>query len=165
MIFLEEGIFRQICQLIQNHSNLDGNSENFQNTSRNDSVTTNHTNLRSKKGIGYGHGSIKSQWDIERAVEARYAREEQLTWLLHTLTVFLWGDNPDNISQLLEACSKIESEGFIKFPQWALESHLKSQILIEELNKIKQVLLELLEHLYNDSVFDISQHIKFYEVY
>lgn len=96
------------------------------------------------------------------AVETRYTREVRLTWLMRAFTVFIWGDNNcDNINQLLEACSK----NLIKLPKFATQNYFYNQIFLNELEKNKLILLELLQHLNNDSVFDISQHVKFYEVY
>jgi len=50
---------------------------------------------RAQRGIGYGTGSTRSKWDIERAVEEQLAREEQLVWLLNALVSYLHEASPD----------------------------------------------------------------------
>lgn len=50
------------------------------------------TSSTTSRGIGYGRGSTKSRWDIERTVEERIAQEEHLMWLMCALTTFLCGD-------------------------------------------------------------------------
>uniref|UniRef100_A0A1I8BZC0 Uncharacterized protein n=1 Tax=Meloidogyne hapla TaxID=6305 RepID=A0A1I8BZC0_MELHA len=44
------------------------------------------------KGVGYGRGSTKSRWNMERTVEERSIQEEHLIWLLSALIAYLWGD-------------------------------------------------------------------------
>ena len=44
---------------------------------------------QSISGIGYGHGSTRSRWDIERTVEERLAREEHLIWLVTAFTAYI----------------------------------------------------------------------------
>lgn len=145
--FLKIGIFTQICNLIRTNSNLDSVNSN-QNISI--SVTN---NLRCKKGIGYRYGSTNN---IELAVETRYTREVRLTWLLRVFTIFIWG----NDNQLLDVCCK----NLIELPEFAKYTLFYNQIFKEELEKNKTILLDLLQYLKNDSVFDISKHVEFYEV-
>nr|CDP95993.1 BMA-UBC-17 [Brugia malayi] len=79
-----------------------------------------------QKGVGYGHGSTRSQWNIERTVEERLIREEHLIWLLNAVTHLHFID---------------------RYPV-----HI-SKPVIRELSQ--SAIFPLLEyHLNNDSVFD-----------
>ncbi|CAD5234273.1 unnamed protein product [Bursaphelenchus xylophilus] len=103
----------------------------------------------SNRGVGYGRGSTKSRWDIERTVEERIAQEEHLMWLLCSLTTFLCGD----------ALSLSESTLDLTPPK---DQPVIQGYVIDELNN--SPLLSLFEyHFNNDSVFDISQHMDFYQ--
>lgn len=101
------------------------------------------------KGVGYGRGSTKSRWDIERTVEERIAQEEHLMWLLCALTTFLCGD----ALQLAESRPGLAAPPAQPLvPAAALEQLARSPLL---------ALFE--DHFSNDSIFDISQHMDFYQ--
>ena len=101
------------------------------------------------KGIGYGRGSTKSQWDIERTVEERIAQEEHLMWLLCALNTYLWGDS----LKLSEVNASV----------------LANRVAVHHVDELLPLILDtaifpLLEyHLNNDSIFDVSQHLDFYQ--
>lgn len=148
------GILRKILSLIKECSNLEGHKP------REGSGTTENKRKRNanqrknsatnEKGIGYGRGSTKSRWDIERTVEERIAQEEHLMWLLCALTTFLWGDSmklSDSDVERLDATS---------------QPHLVEGVIAEIAHSSVLPLMEY--HFNNDSVFDVSQHMDFYQV-
>ncbi|VDP02585.1 unnamed protein product [Soboliphyme baturini] len=86
------------------------------------------------RGTGYGSGSTRSQWDIERYVEGIMLREEQTIWLLNAFNSFLYCDAHDN--------------------------HLTSDLvaLITSSSLVPMIRC----HLKNESIFDVSEHLEFY---
>ncbi|CAJ0565047.1 unnamed protein product, partial [Mesorhabditis spiculigera] len=99
------------------------------------------------KGVGYGHGSTRSRWDIERTVEERLAREEHLIWLLSCLTAYIYTISPD--------FSEDQIEKFVE------HDHLTPPV-VKLLGE--SAVVPLLEyHLKNDSVFDVSEHMEIYQ--
>ncbi|KHJ97779.1 hypothetical protein OESDEN_02249 [Oesophagostomum dentatum] len=107
---------------------------------RNSSTPTLH------RGVGYGYGSTRSRWDIERTVEERLAKEEHLTWLLNALNAFLYCSSPD-FSVKRDPCDY---------------AHVSPSVVREIGQSAVFVLLEY--HLKNDSVFDVSEHMELYQV-
>ncbi|KAK0406808.1 hypothetical protein QR680_018821 [Steinernema hermaphroditum] len=102
-----------------------------------------------QKGVGYGHGSTRSRWDIERAVEERLAREEHLIWVLNALTAFIFCANPD-----------FHDTDFIQLSDSAF-SHMTPPVVKVVTESAIVALLEY--HLNNDSVFDVSEHMELYQ--
>uniref|UniRef100_A0A1I8AAE7 UBIQUITIN_CONJUGAT_2 domain-containing protein n=1 Tax=Steinernema glaseri TaxID=37863 RepID=A0A1I8AAE7_9BILA len=100
-----------------------------------------------QRGVGYGHGSTRSRWDIERAVEERLAREEHLIWVLNALTAFIFCANPD-----------FHDTDYI---QMAAFSHMTPPVVKVITESAIVALLEY--HLNNDSVFDVSEHMELYQ--
>ncbi|CAK5098931.1 unnamed protein product [Meloidogyne enterolobii] len=107
------------------------------------------------RGIGYGRGSTKSKWNMERTVEERAIQEEHLIWLLSALIAYLWGD------RLLErVCDWEMSLGYKggerrrSVPSMfygEMPAHLEEEILAEQI--LQSAVIPLLaHHLSNDSV-------------
>lgn len=126
---------------------------------RNNFVTQITTNSRRKsnaynishRGIGYGFGSTRSHWDIERTIEEQMAREEQMVWLMNALTAYIFCANPD-------------FQDLDDVRQQALDrdrSHISQEfVAIMDSSSI----VPMLEyHLKNESIFDISEHMEFYQ--
>uniref|UniRef100_A0A914VVG4 UBC core domain-containing protein n=1 Tax=Plectus sambesii TaxID=2011161 RepID=A0A914VVG4_9BILA len=110
-----------------------------------------HSSVVNGRGVGYGHGSTRSRWDIERTVEERLAREEHLIWLLNAMTAYLYCASPDfgDTETALD-----------KFAQ-RQPAHLTPNI-VEQISE--SAVVPLLEyHLKNDSVFDVSEHMELYQ--
>ncbi|MCP9263176.1 Baculoviral IAP repeat-containing protein [Dirofilaria immitis] len=118
------GVLRRICETIAEHGHI-------------------------QKGVGYGHGSTRSRWNIERTVEERLIREEHLIWLLNAVTAYIYCASPD--------FSTDEYLHFIdRYPV-----HV-SKPVVRELGE--SAIIPLLEyHLNNDSVFDVSEHMELYQ--
>uniref|UniRef100_A0AC34QZQ9 UBC core domain-containing protein n=1 Tax=Panagrolaimus sp. JU765 TaxID=591449 RepID=A0AC34QZQ9_9BILA len=148
------GVVDRICKLIKENNNIEGiplrsgtattKRKRQQNSpSKNDDKTAN-------RGVGYGRGSTKPVWDIERTVEERIAQEEHLMWLICSLTAFLWGD-----------ALKL-SEVNADYLTTSQAVHLVEDSLVPMI--LDTSLLSLLEyHLNNDSILDVSQHLDFYQ--
>lgn len=148
------GIVDKICKLIRENNNIEG-VHIRQGTATTKRKRQSHPSPPNKdnggtKGIGYGRGSTKSVWDIERTVEERIAQEEHLMWLICSLTAFLWGD--------ALKLSEVNSD-FLTTRQAV---HLVEDSLLPMI--IDTSIFPLLEyHLNNDSIFDVSQHLDFYQ--
>lgn len=68
------GILKKICALIKECSNLESNKSREGSGSSENKRKRNASNQRknsaaNERGIGYGRGSTKSRWDIERTVK------------------------------------------------------------------------------------------------
>lgn len=148
------GIVDKICKLIRENNNIEG-VHIRQGTAAPKRKRQNHPSPVNKdmtgtKGIGYGRGSTKSVWDIERTVEERIAQEEHLMWLICSLTAFLWGD--------ALKLSEVNSD----FLTTRESVHLVEDSLLPMI--VDTSIFPLLEyHLNNDSIFDVSQHLDFYQ--
>ncbi|KAI6210465.1 putative ubiquitin-conjugating enzyme protein 17 [Aphelenchoides besseyi] len=145
--FVRLGVFSQLLKEIDQSSHLNHpNAKGLNDEKRKPRPSTGNS---SAKGVGFGRGSTKSRWDFERNVEERIAQEEHLMWLLCALTTFLCGDT----IKLADMNADLELPK--EQPTLPPES-------VDEL--INSVILELFEyHFTNDSVFDISQHMDFYQ--
>ncbi|KAL3990646.1 Ubiquitin-conjugating enzyme family protein [Acanthocheilonema viteae] len=148
----QAGVLRRICETIAeygginelNRSEFIHNKESGQQFVRRKSYTR-----YIQKGIGYGHGSIRSRWNMEQTVEERLIREERLIWLLNAVTAYIYCASPN--------FSTDEHLHFIdRHPV-----HVGKPV-IRELSE--SAIIPLLEyHLHNDSVFDVSEHVKLYQ--
>uniref|UniRef100_A0A8R1HU69 UBC core domain-containing protein n=1 Tax=Caenorhabditis japonica TaxID=281687 RepID=A0A8R1HU69_CAEJA len=145
--FVDCGVIHQLLELIGDTAISDSSTNSSRNSSdeqkrrarRNSSVSLSH------KGIGYGTGSTRSRWDIERTVEEKLVREEHLTWLLSMFNSFITGWP---ISEHL----KIKAEDMVHMTDNAVQLISDSSIL------------SILEYnLRNDSFFDVSEHIEIYQ--
>lgn len=159
MVFVSTGFIKRLCLLINQCSALEGSHRRIpsgteqgeqKRRSRFLGRRNSGTTSAASRGIGYGRGSTKSRWDIERTVEERIAQEEHLMWLLCALTTFMWGD-----AMKLGEMDRAEVEKMEK-------PHLCDDVVREVAASAVLPLLEY--HLTNDSVFDVSQHMDFYQV-
>ncbi|CAB3399752.1 unnamed protein product [Caenorhabditis bovis] len=125
----------EVSVIITGHG---GKREGKRRHRRNSSTSLSH------RGIGYGTGSTRSKWDIERTVEEKLAREEHLTWLLNAFNAYLvsWplGDSLTTVND-----TSFITPGTVKL---IVESKL---IGILETN------------LRNDSIFDVIEHMELYQ--
>ncbi|CAL2050412.1 unnamed protein product [Caenorhabditis brenneri] len=142
--FLECGVIHHLLDLIGETAISDFSSslrpeDQKRRARRNSSASLSH------KGTGYGTGSTRSRWDIERTVEEKLIREEHLTWLLSILNSFMLGwPVSDNL--------KIKPEELVHMNENAVQYISESSIL------------SILEYnLRNDSFFDVSEHIEIYQ--
>ncbi|KHN74762.1 putative ubiquitin-conjugating enzyme protein 17 [Toxocara canis] len=146
------GVLRRLCQMIADcgsvhaaHRVDSGNDaeKRRRQPRRNSSIFTTH------KGVGYGHGSTRSRWDIERAVEERLAREEHLIWLLNAVTAYIYCASPD-----------FSDDDYLHFMERS-PVHVGPPV-VKEIGE--SAIIALLEyHLNNDSVFDVSEHMELYQ--
>lgn len=114
--------------------------------SKRPSTATSHAS----KGVGYGTGSTKSRWDIERAAEQKVAQEERMMWLSCALTTFICGDSLK--------LSEVNPELVPPKEHLTLPNEI-----VEEL--VNSGLIAMLEYSFNnDSIFDISQRMDLYQV-
>ncbi|KAK6014750.1 hypothetical protein OSTOST_19860 [Ostertagia ostertagi] len=150
MLF-ECGIIHSICELIAENGSVSSNNS-LSSPHRTGSGERKRRLARQNsnsgvvnRGVGYGHGSTRSRWDIERTVEERLAREEHLTWLLNALNAFLYCSSPD----------------FTKKRLPSQYSYISDAVVREIADSAVIVLLEY--HLKNDSVFDVSEHMELYQ--
>uniref|UniRef100_A0A915HRV7 UBC core domain-containing protein n=2 Tax=Romanomermis culicivorax TaxID=13658 RepID=A0A915HRV7_ROMCU len=103
------------------------------------------------KGVGYGYGSTRSRWDVERAIEGLVVKEEQLVWLMNCLTSYIYCSNPD-FSEPVEIF-KVE---------WSKEpSHIKQELV--DMIAGSAIIASFDYHLKNESLFDVSERIDFYQ--
>ena len=126
LAMIESGVVRSLCDLIQENANIE--SPQLRRNSL--AVTSLEVSLSPKgrpvvatkrngsangapsTGIGYGTGSTRSQWSIERTLAEKLAQEEQLTLLMCALSVFLWGRNVGTrVVRMVEALSSEGGEG------------------------------------------------------
>ncbi|GMR32629.1 hypothetical protein PMAYCL1PPCAC_02824, partial [Pristionchus mayeri] len=133
-------IVQTILELIGENSNADHKPDSGGRRNRQTRRNSAHATHR---GVGYGHGSTRSRWDIERTVEERLAREEHLIWLLNALVAFIVGRDDMESGVILGGIDHIEP----------LEKEIGQSALIP--------LMEY--HLKNDSVFDVSEHMELYQ--
>ncbi|VDO27059.1 unnamed protein product [Onchocerca flexuosa] len=93
------GVLRRICETIAEYGGINklDRPEFVQNRRRirQQSAGRNSFSVHIQKGIGYGYGSTRSRWNIERTVEERLIREEHLVWLLNAVTAFIYCASPD----------------------------------------------------------------------
>ncbi|GMT32399.1 hypothetical protein PFISCL1PPCAC_23696, partial [Pristionchus fissidentatus] len=130
-----------ILELIGENSNADNHKPDSGGRRRQSRRNSAHA---SHRGVGYGHGSTRSRWDIERTVEERLAREEHLIWLLNALIAFIIGRDTDLENGRLQGGAE----------------HV--DVAADEIGQ--SALIPLLEyHLKNDSVFDVSEHMELYQ--
>lgn len=127
-----------------------GNRNNFVTqitTGRRKSNTINNV----RRGIGYGFGSTRSHWDIERTIEEFMIREEQLVWLLNAMTAYLYCASPDfsDPETIYQRSVGIDRE----------------QINADVVNLLKRsTIIPLFDyHIRNESLFDVSEHMEFYQ--
>lgn len=107
--------------------------------------------LTVRRGIGYGFGSTRSQWDIERTIEEFMIREEQLVWLLNAMTAYFYCASPDFSDPETTYQKQCEQE--------------RSQINSDVVNLVKHsTIIPLFDfHIRNESLFDVSEHMEFYQ--
>ncbi|CAI4232635.1 unnamed protein product [Auanema sp. JU1783] len=150
MLLFESGILHTLCELIAECGSVEGQSKYIhkngsEERKRHQLRRSSEANNASHRGVGYGHGSTRSRWDIERTVEEKLAREENLTWLLNALNTYIYSSSPDF------PCKRSPAE----------LAHLSSPVITEIGDSAVIVLLEY--HLKNDSVFDVSEHMELYQ--
>lgn len=101
---VKAGCVKRLCALIDEYASLDYKSERRQGSATSSSSSSSssssldyspssqpsdkrqnsgrNTEFRTRtalsRGVGYGSGSTKSRWDVERTVEERIAQEEHL---------------------------------------------------------------------------------------
>uniref|UniRef100_A0A1I7VWP9 Ubiquitin-conjugating enzyme family protein n=1 Tax=Loa loa TaxID=7209 RepID=A0A1I7VWP9_LOALO len=150
----QAGVLRRICEKIAECGGINKqNRSEFVHSERrrgqqSSTRTSNYTG-HIQKGVGYGYGSTRSRWNIERTIEERLIREEHLIWLLNAVTAYIYCASPD--------FSTNEHLHFIdRFPV-----HI-SKPVVRELSE--SAIIPLLEyHLNNDSVFDVSERTELYQ--
>ncbi|KAL6724187.1 hypothetical protein Aduo_019097 [Ancylostoma duodenale] len=146
VVLFENGIIQTICELIAETGSVCSNSRTeTEERKRRQQRRNSNTGVVHSRGIGYGHGSTRSRWDIERTVEERLAREEHLTWLLNALNAFIYCSSPD-------FSVKREPSDYVHVSPSVVRDIGESAII---------VLLEY--HLKNDSLFDVSEHMELYQ--
>ncbi|KIH67351.1 hypothetical protein ANCDUO_02318 [Ancylostoma duodenale] len=147
VVLFENGIIQTICELIAETGSVCSNSRTeTEERKRRQQRRNSNTGVVHSRGIGYGHGSTRSRWDIERTVEERLAREEHLTWLLNALNAFIYCSSPD-------FSVKREPSDYVHVSPSVVRDIGESAII---------VLLEY--HLKNDSLFDVSEHMELYQL-
>ncbi|MFH4983401.1 hypothetical protein AB6A40_010110 [Gnathostoma spinigerum] len=150
------GVVRKLCEMIAHCGNVDNRyraNESRDTIENNDkrrrSVKRNSGQHGAHRGIGYGHGSTRSRWDIERTVEERLAREEHLIWLLNAMTAYIYCASPD-----------FSTDDYLTYMN-RHPVHLSPPV-VKEIGE--SAIIDLLEyHLNNDSVFDVSEHMELYQ--
>ncbi|KRY13653.1 putative ubiquitin-conjugating enzyme protein 17 [Trichinella patagoniensis] len=110
-----------------------------------------HTTAAANRGIGYGCGSTRCQWDIERYIEETIVREEQLAWLMHALVAFLHSSSPD-FTDPTAAFEEIEK---------GQRPHVNADVV--QLLRQSSVVTMAKYNLKNESIFDISERLDFYQ--
>ncbi|OZC10881.1 ubiquitin--protein ligase [Onchocerca flexuosa] len=148
------GVLRRICETIAEYGGINklDRPEFVQNRRRirQQSAGRNSFSVHIQKGIGYGYGSTRSRWNIERTVEERLIREEHLVWLLNAVTAFIYCASPD-------FSSDVHLHFIDRYPV-----HL-SKPIVRVIGE--SAIIPLLEyHLNNDSIFDVSEHVELYQV-
>uniref|UniRef100_A0AC35FHZ2 UBC core domain-containing protein n=1 Tax=Panagrolaimus sp. PS1159 TaxID=55785 RepID=A0AC35FHZ2_9BILA len=159
LLLYNAGVVDKLCRLIRENNNSEAviprattaSTKRKRQTSQPQPrpADTKAADAAANRGIGYGRGSTKSQWDIERTVEERIAQEEHLMWLLCALNTYLWGDS----------LKLSEVNASVLAGRQAV--HLVDGLLPTILDTAIFSLLEY--HLNNDSIFDVSQHLDFYQ--
>ncbi|VDO70317.1 unnamed protein product [Heligmosomoides polygyrus] len=145
MLLFENGIIQTICELIAESGSVYSTNRADSGERKRRPARQNSSSGIVHRGVGYGHGSTRSRWDIERTVEERLAREEHLTWLLNALNAFLYCSSPD----------------FSTKRQPGDYAYITASVAREIGESAVIVLLEY--HLKNDSVFDVSEHMELYQ--
>ncbi|KRY81577.1 putative ubiquitin-conjugating enzyme protein 17 [Trichinella pseudospiralis] len=110
-----------------------------------------HTTAAANRGIGYGCGSTRCQWDIERYIEETIVREEQLAWLMHALVAFLHCSSPD-FTDPTAAFEEIEK---------GQRPHVNADVV--QLLRQSSIVTMARYNLKNESIFDISERLDFYQ--
>uniref|UniRef100_A0A914GQW2 UBC core domain-containing protein n=1 Tax=Globodera rostochiensis TaxID=31243 RepID=A0A914GQW2_GLORO len=122
---------------------------------------------RKKDGVGYGTGSTKSRWNIARTVEERALHDQHLIGLLSALIAFLWGDQlADRLSEWEMAHAHKGGDRRRSGTALLLEKmpeHLLDEAVTRQISASAVIPL-LSNHLSNDSVLDVSQHMPFFQV-
>ncbi|KAI1730493.1 ubiquitin-conjugating enzyme domain-containing protein [Ditylenchus destructor] len=151
---VKAGCVKRLCAMIDDYASSDyKNRQRRQGSGYSTASSCSSTAL--SRGVGYGSGSTKSRWDVERTVEERIAQEEHLMWLLSALTTFLWGDS-SKMSDI-----DVETMRTDRIKTLEASPHLCDE-LIDQIANESPVISLLEYHLKNDSVFDISNHVDFY---
>ncbi|WKY14736.1 hypothetical protein Q1695_000340 [Nippostrongylus brasiliensis] len=145
LMLYENGVIQTICELIAESGSVFSNNRTNSGERKRRPTRQNSSSGIVHRGVGYGHGSTRSRWDIERTVEERLAREEHLTWLLNALSAFLYCCSPD----------------FSVKRQPNDYSYITAAVVRDIGESAVIVLLEY--HLRNDSVFDVSEHMELYQ--
>ncbi|RCN47392.1 hypothetical protein ANCCAN_06526, partial [Ancylostoma caninum] len=69
VVLFENGIIQTICELIAETGSVCSNSRTeTEERKRRQQRRNSNTGVVHNRGIGYGHGSTRSRWDIERTV-------------------------------------------------------------------------------------------------
>ncbi|VDN51966.1 unnamed protein product [Dracunculus medinensis] len=144
------GVVHRICKMIAEFGSIDnGKKIVSEMEEKGRKMLRKSSNTLRTKGVGYGHGSTRSRWDIERTVEEKLAREEHLIWLLNAVTAYIYCISPD--------FSNEEQLRFIR----QNPVHIGPSV-IKEIGE--SAIVPLLEyHLNNGSIFDISEHMELYQ--
>ncbi|CCD61841.3 putative ubiquitin-conjugating enzyme protein 17 [Caenorhabditis elegans] len=143
--FVECGVIHHLLELIGETAISDFSASSRSADEQKRRARRNSSASLSHKGTGYGTGSTRSRWDIERTVEEKLIREEHLTWLLSILNSFMLGwPTTDNL--------KTKPEELVHMTEIAIKLIADSSVL------------SILEYnLRNDSFFDVSEHIEIYQ--
>ncbi|CEF69615.1 Ubiquitin-conjugating enzyme, E2 domain and Ubiquitin-conjugating enzyme/RWD-like domain-containing protein [Strongyloides ratti] len=156
--FFNNGVIKKVCTRLIEEGDLKIN--NYKGLSKTNSNPENMDKRKQKKrhnsitslairGIGYGTGSTRSRWDVEKAIEERITKEEHIIWLLNALTAFLYKSYNDTTSLDITTFAKTDF------------SYLKPEICKEIYDT--KVLMLFDYHLTNDSIFDISERVDLFE--
>ncbi|CAD6189182.1 unnamed protein product [Caenorhabditis auriculariae] len=146
VVMFDIGIVHTLCELIADTALTDGQNSRNGSSEGKRRVRRNSSSSLTHRGVGFGHGSTRSRWDIERTVEERLAREEHLTWLLNAMNAYIlsWPLSESNLSRP---------------PSEYVHMNQSTVRLIGE-----SAIIALLEYnLRNDSVFDVSEHMELYQ--
>uniref|UniRef100_A0A0K0FCC3 Probable ubiquitin-conjugating enzyme protein 17 (inferred by orthology to a C. elegans protein) n=1 Tax=Strongyloides venezuelensis TaxID=75913 RepID=A0A0K0FCC3_STRVS len=158
MEFFNNGVIHKICTRlieegdlkINNHESLSKTNSNPESLDkRKQKKRHNSIATLAIRGIGYGTGSTRSRWDVEKAIEERITKEEHIIWLLNALTAFLYKSFHDN--------SLVDISDFANIDFSYITSDVCKQIYDTK------VLLLFDYHLTNDSIFDISERVDLFE--
>uniref|UniRef100_A0A915Q7B0 UBC core domain-containing protein n=1 Tax=Setaria digitata TaxID=48799 RepID=A0A915Q7B0_9BILA len=143
------GVLRRICETIAEYGGINKlNRTGFVSSKRTEGSRRGSFRYI-QKGVGYGHGSTRSRWNIERTVEERLIREEHLIWLLNAVTAYIYCASPD-----------FSTDAHFHFIE-QYPVHV-SKPVVRELGE--SAIIPLLEyHLNNDSVYDVSEHMELYQ--
>uniref|UniRef100_A0A0N4Z4S2 UBIQUITIN_CONJUGAT_2 domain-containing protein n=1 Tax=Parastrongyloides trichosuri TaxID=131310 RepID=A0A0N4Z4S2_PARTI len=156
--FFNNGVIKKICSRlieegdlkINNHKSVVKTNSNPENDDkRKQKKRHNSIATLTIRGIGYGTGSTRSRWDVEKAIEERITKEEHIIWLLNALTAYLYKSYHD--------FSGID----IKEIKITDDLHLSPEICKELFETGVLTLFEY--HLTNDSIFDISERVELFE--
>uniref|UniRef100_A0A1I7TC69 UBIQUITIN_CONJUGAT_2 domain-containing protein n=1 Tax=Caenorhabditis tropicalis TaxID=1561998 RepID=A0A1I7TC69_9PELO len=143
--FIDCGVIHHLLDLIAETAISDFSASSSRSDEQKRRARRNSAASFTHKGTGYGTGSTRSRWDIERTVEEKLIREEHLTWLLSILNSFMLGwPVTDHL--------KVKPEDLVHMNENAVQYVADSSIL------------SILEYnLRNDSFFDVSEHLEIYQ--